>query len=178
MRRNRPGRERVLSKPTPDPRWPGPLPPASLPQPSLPPASLPPGPRPPGSRSAGPQTLTPLTPRTQSPEPLWRHLLGERIRATRLERGETLAETARRAGISPQYLSEIERGRKEPSSELIAAVAGALDTTLLGLTEQVADVLRGQLGAATTRSFTARACAATARGPAFTLRAPTLALAA
>ena len=49
-----------------------------------------------------------------------------------------------RAGISPQYLSEIERGRKEPSSEMIAALAGALDTTLVTLTEQVAGDLRRQ----------------------------------
>jgi transcriptional regulator with XRE-family HTH domain len=61
----------------------------------------------------------------------------------RQDRDETLSETARRAGISPQYLSEIERGRKEPSSEMIAALAGALDTTLVTLTEQVAGDLRG-----------------------------------
>ena len=51
-------------------------------------------------------------------------------------------ETAARAGISPQYLSEIERGLKEPSSEMIAAIAGALGITLLDLTRQVADDLR------------------------------------
>nr|WP_278259804.1 helix-turn-helix transcriptional regulator [Nocardioides convexus] len=44
---------------------------------------------------------------------------------------------SRRAGISPQYLSEIERGVKEPSSEMIAAVAGALGLTLLDLTSAV-----------------------------------------
>jgi len=76
------------------------------------------------------------------PEPLWREVLGQRLRALRLDQQETLAETARRAGISPQYLSEIERGRKEPSSEMIAALAGALGITLIGLTEQVAGDLR------------------------------------
>ncbi|GAB3227846.1 hypothetical protein GCM10027447_19300 [Glycomyces halotolerans] len=75
-------------------------------------------------------------------EPLWRDALGERLRRLRSERGETLAETADRAGISPQYLSEIERGLKEPSSEMIAAVAGALDTTLADLTHAVAERLR------------------------------------
>src|SRR5215813_13141478 len=70
-------------------------------------------------------------------EPLWR---------------ETLAETAGRAGISPQYLSEVERGRKEPSSEMIAALAGALGTTLTELAEQVAGDLRRQPGIATTRA--------------------------
>lgn len=68
--------------------------------------------------------------RAQAPEPLWREVLGEHLRELRADREETLADTARRAGISPQYLSEIERGIKEPSSEMISAVAGALDTSL------------------------------------------------
>jgi len=79
-------------------------------------------------------------------EPLWREVLGQRLRALRLDQRETLSETASRAGISPQYLSEVERGRKEPSSEMIAALAGALGTTLSGLTEQVAGELRRQQG--------------------------------
>jgi transcriptional regulator with XRE-family HTH domain len=81
-------------------------------------------------------------------EPLWREVLGQRLRELRLDQAETLAETAGRAGISPQYLSEVERGRKEPSSEMIAALAGALGTTLTGLTEQVAGDLRRQRGTA------------------------------
>jgi len=84
--------------------------------------------------------IYPLT--RKQPEPLWREVLGSRLRALRAERTETLAETADRAGISPQYLSEIERGRKEPSSEMIAALAGALDTTLADLTTQVTEDLR------------------------------------
>jgi transcriptional regulator with XRE-family HTH domain len=83
------------------------------------------------------------------PEPLWREVLGQRLRALRLEQRETLSETAGRAGVSPQYLSEIERGRKEPSSEMIAALAGALGVTLTGLTEQVAGDLRRQQDAIT-----------------------------
>ena len=75
-------------------------------------------------------------------EPLWRHMLGDRLRALRHDRGETLGETAARAGVSPQYLSEMERGAKEPSSEMIAAVAGALGVTLLDLTLGVAEGLR------------------------------------
>jgi len=78
-------------------------------------------------------------------EPLWREVLGRRLRLLRQEQQETLSETAARAGISPQYLSEIERGRKEPSSEMIAALAGALGTTLIDLTEQVAIDLRRQI---------------------------------
>lgn len=71
-------------------------------------------------------------------EPLWRHMLGDRLREARHERGETLGQTADRAGVSPQYLSEIERGVKEPSSEVIAAVGRALELTLLDLTVAVA----------------------------------------
>jgi transcriptional regulator with XRE-family HTH domain len=75
-------------------------------------------------------------------EPLWREAVGDVLRRTRHERGERLADTARRSGVSPQYLSEMERGRKEPSSEMLAAVAGALDLTLLDLTSLVAEGLR------------------------------------
>jgi len=81
----------------------------------------------------------PLTPDRTSEEPLWREALGDELRRLRHERGETLGATADRAGVSPQYLSEMERGRKEPSSEMIAAVAGALDVTLVDLTLGVAD---------------------------------------
>ena len=80
--------------------------------------------------------------RRQALEPLWREVLGTRLRALRTDRDETLAQTADRAGISPQYLSEVERGRKEPSSEMIAALAGALDTTLADLTRAVTEDLR------------------------------------
>jgi transcriptional regulator with XRE-family HTH domain len=78
----------------------------------------------------------------QALEPLWREVLGRRLRALRTERDETLAQTAERAGISPQYLSEIERGRKEPSSEMIAALAGALDITVADLMADTAQDLR------------------------------------
>src|ERR1700722_9402105 len=72
-------------------------------------------------------------------EPLWREVPGSRLRALRAEREEALAQTAERAGISPQYLSEIERGRKEASSEMIAALAGALDISVADLMASAAD---------------------------------------
>jgi len=78
----------------------------------------------------------------QAMEPLWREVLGSRLRALRTERDETLAQTAERAGISPQYLSEVDRGRKEASSEMIAALAGALDTTVADLMTGAAEDLR------------------------------------
>ena len=74
--------------------------------------------------------------------PLWRHLVGERLRELRHSRGETLQTVARRASVSPQYLSEVERGSKEPSSEMLAAIGASLDTTLLDLTRAVADRLQ------------------------------------
>jgi DNA-binding XRE family transcriptional regulator len=80
--------------------------------------------------------------RGQALEPLWREVLGDRLRSLRADRDETLAQTAERAGISPQYLSEIERGRKEASSEMIAALAGALGVTVADLMAATADDLR------------------------------------
>lgn len=68
-------------------------------------------------------------------------MLGDSLRGLRHERGDTLGDIASRAGLSPQYLSEIERGLKEPSSEMIAAVSGALDITLVDLTLDVAESL-------------------------------------
>jgi transcriptional regulator with XRE-family HTH domain len=77
---------------------------------------------------------------------LWRRALGRQLRELRLARGERLDDTAARAGISPQYLSEIERGRKEPSSEMIAAVIGALESTLADVLVRVADGLQAASG--------------------------------
>ena len=82
-------------------------------------------------------------PRRPKPEPelpreqLWRELVGQVLKAKRTDRGETQRDVADRAGISVQYLSEIERGRKEPSSEMLAAVGGALDLPLVDLTRAV-----------------------------------------
>lgn len=75
------------------------------------------------------------------PERLWRELVGAELRGIRRSRGETLRTVAGRAAMSPQYLSEIERGSKEPSSEILAAIGASLDTTLLDLTTGVASRL-------------------------------------
>lgn len=89
-----------------------------------------------------PRAPRPARPRPSKPEPLWRQMLGDQLRRRRHGRDETLTETAENAGVSPQYLSEVERGLKEPSSEMIAAIAGALDTSLIELASGVADELR------------------------------------
>jgi hypothetical protein len=67
-------------------------------------------------------------------DPLWRELSGGVLRAERRRQDRTLADVAGRAGMSVQHLSEMERGRKEASSEMLAAAAGALG---LGLAEFV-----------------------------------------
>jgi transcriptional regulator with XRE-family HTH domain len=63
-------------------------------------------------------------------DPLLRDLLGAVLRDVRTARGLTLREVAGRARVSMPYLSEVERGRKEPSSEVLAAVARALGLRL------------------------------------------------
>jgi transcriptional regulator with XRE-family HTH domain len=78
----------------------------------------------------------------REPEPLWREVLGRSLRAAREEQGGRLVDIAERAGISPQYLSEIERGRKEPSSEMISAVTGALGIDLASLLVGIAGDVR------------------------------------
>ena len=70
------------------------------------------------------------------PEPLWREVVGEQLRAERKDRGERIADVAARAGVAPQYLSEVERGLKDPSSEVLAAVSGALGLSVLDLSRR------------------------------------------
>ncbi|WP_258195165.1 helix-turn-helix domain-containing protein [Rhodococcus sp. OK519] len=75
----------------------------------------------------------PVSDTVGEPQRLWREVVGEQIRQIRTDRAERLTDVAARAGVSPQYLSEIERGVKDPSSEVLAAVAGALGTSVEGL---------------------------------------------
>lgn len=77
--------------------------------------------------------LVPFPEEWPGSEPLWREVAGPTLRASRHFRKQTLAEVAARAGVSVQYLSEVERGLKDPSSEVLAAIAGALDLTLVEL---------------------------------------------
>ncbi|QES46187.1 transcriptional regulator [Streptomyces venezuelae] len=59
-------------------------------------------------------------------EPLWRDVVGDVLRGERLAQERTLKDVADAARISMPYLSELERGRKEASSEVLAAAARAL----------------------------------------------------
>ena len=79
--------------------------------------------------------------RRTEPEPLWREAVGHELRTERHRQERTLGDVAEQAGVSTQYLSEIERGRKEPSSEILGAVSGALDLRLVDLTARLTRTL-------------------------------------
>ncbi|OON81444.1 helix-turn-helix domain-containing protein [Streptomyces tsukubensis] len=85
-----------------------------------------------GRAGDGPAPVGP-TPEAARREPLWRHVVGEVLRGRRLAQGRTLRQVADAARISMPYLSEVERGRKEASSEVLAAAAGALGLRLADL---------------------------------------------
>lgn len=76
--------------------------------------------------------------------PLLREVFGRVLRQERTRQGRTLAEVARDAGVSTQYLSEVERGRKEASSEVLGSVCDALGGSLV---EFVGGVHRELVGA-------------------------------
>ena len=98
---------------------------------------------PPGSGAATRASQRPMgTPQTPAPrEPLWRHLVGDALRRERLAQERTLKDVAEAARISMPYLSELERGRKEASSEVLAAAAQALGLGLADLLSLAQDEL-------------------------------------
>jgi transcriptional regulator with XRE-family HTH domain len=69
---------------------------------------------------------------------LLREAIGDRLRHTRTTQHRTLREVSRSARVSLGYLSEVERGRKEASSELLAAICDALDLPMADLLHTVA----------------------------------------
>jgi transcriptional regulator with XRE-family HTH domain len=72
-------------------------------------------------------------------------MIGERLRRTRRGQGRTLSDVSRVARVSVPYLSEVERGRKEASSEVLAAICDALWIDLSELLAGVAhDLAAGQ----------------------------------
>ncbi len=70
---------------------------------------------------------------------LLRHLLGDALRRLRLRQGRTLREVSAAARVSLGYLSEVERGQKEASSELLAAICSALRTPMSQVFREVSD---------------------------------------
>src|SRR3954462_3130445 len=83
-------------------------------------------------------------PEKAEPEPLWREAVGRELREERHRQERTLADVAEESGVSTQYLSEVERGRKEPSSEILGAVSGALGLRLVDLTTRVSRTLEAR----------------------------------
>lgn len=72
---------------------------------------------------------------------LFRRLLGDVLRAQRMRRGMTLREVSAEARVSLGYISEIERGQKEASSELLASLCAALDLPLSIVLREVSDLV-------------------------------------
>ena len=103
------------------------------------------------ARSARPAGRTPARPvtaagygapvgTTTKPENvLLRREIGEVLRSVRQHQGRTLREVSSQARVSLGYLSEVERGQKEASSELLAAICQALDAPLSAVLREVSD---------------------------------------
>jgi transcriptional regulator with XRE-family HTH domain len=72
---------------------------------------------------------------------LFRRLLGDVLRAQRMQRGMTLRQVSAEARVSLGYISEIERGQKEASSELLASLCMALEVTLSDVLREVSDAV-------------------------------------
>ncbi|MET4097798.1 transcriptional regulator with XRE-family HTH domain [Agrococcus sp. UYP10] len=72
---------------------------------------------------------------------LVRQEIGDVLRDVRLRQGRTLRQVASRASVALGYLSEVERGQKEASSEILASVADALEVPLSRILREVGDRL-------------------------------------
>ena len=72
---------------------------------------------------------------------LLRRVIGDALRGRRQAQHRTLREVSTSANVSLGYLSEIERGHKEPSSELLASICDALGTQLSDVLREVSDTL-------------------------------------
>ncbi|MBO0677027.1 helix-turn-helix transcriptional regulator [Mycolicibacterium sp. S2-37] len=79
---------------------------------------------------------------------LLREVIGDVLRRARISQGRTLREVSDSARVSLGYLSEVERGRKEASSELLGAICGALDVPLSRVLSDAGDELADQERAA------------------------------
>ncbi|MDV7086181.1 helix-turn-helix domain-containing protein [Rhodococcus opacus] len=72
---------------------------------------------------------------------LLREAIGDSLRRTRVSQSRTLREVSNSARVSLGYLSEVERGRKEASSELLAAICDALEVPLSDVLVDVSESL-------------------------------------
>lgn len=85
---------------------------------------------------------------------LLRNALGETLRGARVGQKRTLREVSTVANVSLGYLSEVERGRKEASSELLAAICDALDLELSDVLDSASTTLRSSVSATLTTRLT------------------------
>lgn len=72
---------------------------------------------------------------------LLRQEIGDVLRTHRQERGQTLRQVASKASVALGYLSEVERGQKEVSSEILASVAEALEVPMSVVMRDVSERL-------------------------------------
>ncbi|MBM7051289.1 MULTISPECIES: helix-turn-helix domain-containing protein [unclassified Rothia (in: high G+C Gram-positive bacteria)] len=91
------------------------------------------------SEAAAPTTSAPKT-------ILLRHAIGEVLRDVRQRQSRTLREVSHSARVSLGYLSEVERGQKEASSELLASICEALDISLSQMLREVSDRMAPETG--------------------------------
>jgi transcriptional regulator with XRE-family HTH domain len=101
---------------------------------------------------------------------LLRRVLGETLRGQRLRQRRTLREVSGAARVSLGYLSEVERGQKEASSELLASICQALDVRMSDLLREVSDLMRraertGDVARAHARPLVPAGVGASAHGP-------------
>ena len=92
---------------------------------------------------------------------LLREVIGDVLRRARTDQGRTLREVSDTARVSLGYLSEVERGRKEASSELLSAICGALDVPLSQVLSDAGEEMAREETAALTRVGTANIDATT-----------------
>ena len=87
------------------------------------------------------------SPSTADGEPRLRDVIGDVLRDERLRQERTLGDVAEDASVSLPYLSEVERGRKEVSSDVLRSIGDALDLPLVDILERSADRLRVDMSA-------------------------------
>src|ERR1700761_8613839 len=87
--------------------------------------------------------------------PLVREVIGDVLRGARTAQGRTLREVSDAARVSLGYLSEVERGRKEPSSELLNAICDALQVPLSAVLTDAGQRMAGEEHAARRASASA-----------------------
>jgi len=87
---------------------------------------------------------------------LFRQRLGDVLRGRRAELGLTLREVSGLARVSLGYISEVERGQKEASSELLASLCEALELPLSAVLRDVADAVAVEEAATAPTPITAR----------------------